>query len=314
MKKHRRSQKIEKIKRKFTISIALSIAGTGKNRTHHRKFIVNAYSTSTVARSSIGNYLDARRFRFGSAPSAREQTLVAQTLFIRTTNSNFRQYPNRFLPFLFLVFVTLALVSLTLSLSTYLFIYLSIFLRRLLRETDKAGSASTFHLHVFVRPRVMIGDRRFERARGESVEERAGRTSLRQAGSELFGSPLEIPLVPSRIRVARPLRSSAPPLTAWHFARGSISVRGECRGELQADFKRNFSVASVSSSSFEAGSPLVRLSSPPPPANVRARRGDEGKIFLQSDKIESGKRKLPRPFPDFKLVRHWCLLFVFFVM
>lgn len=74
----------------------------------------------------------------------------------------------------------------------------------LLCRAQSGGKRGTFHLHVFVRPRVMIGDR------NSSVKERAwSRTSSREAGFELHDAPLEIPLVPARTtRSDRPLLRS----------------------------------------------------------------------------------------------------------
>jgi hypothetical protein len=57
---------------------------------------------------------------------------------------------------------------------------LSLFLSSTVRQTRRKARAR-FHLHVFVRPRVMIGDRRFERARSER-EQRSALAEQRRCG------------------------------------------------------------------------------------------------------------------------------------
>lgn len=66
----------------------------------------------------------------------------------------------------------------------------------------RAGSAAgnAFHLHVFVRPRIMIEDRNSSEA---SVVERTGERRRGEARFELFGALYEIPLVPTHSRESR---------------------------------------------------------------------------------------------------------------
>jgi len=162
--------------------------------------------------------------------------LVAQTLYHHQFKLLIESNQPVPTPLLFLIpAAALRRVSLSLSLSLLVFY----------RQTDQAESAGTFS-PARLRPSACHDRRSAIRTRAKRAwaKERAGRTtSLREAGLELLGSPLEIPLVPSRsshshlqrARPLAPLRSSAPPLTAWR-SREDQSALGGRYGRYMASF------------------------------------------------------------------------------